>query len=203
MNDLVKISNDLILFSMDEFGYFKLPDELSTGSSIMPQKKNPDVLELVRAKSSKVDSNLFLIKSITTKLQSGYNRDLQLTKEPLMESFEIALSTLKVFKIIIKGMEIDTKKCIEACTQELFATEQAYELVKKGVPFREAYQKVSNNLKNVPKINPVNNIVSKKHLGATRNLGLYKLKSKINTLNAELSSEIKKFNSKLDSLLKN
>ena len=93
MNGLSRLSNDLILFSMEEFGFFSLPDEFCTGSSIMPQKKNPDVFELTRAKSVKVDSNLFLVKNIVAKLQSGYNRDLQLTKEPLIESFEITLST--------------------------------------------------------------------------------------------------------------
>jgi len=86
MNDLAKISNDLILFSMEEFGYFTLPDKFTTGSSLMPQKKNPDVLELIRAKSSIVESNLFQINNIISKLISGYNRDLQLTKEPLINS---------------------------------------------------------------------------------------------------------------------
>ena len=107
MNDLARISNDLIMFSMEEFGFFKLPDEFCTGSSIMPQKKNPDVLELIRAKSAKVDSNLYLIKSIIIKLPTGYNRDLQLTKEPLMESFDITLSSLRIFSTVIKNLQVN------------------------------------------------------------------------------------------------
>ena len=88
MNDLAKIANDLIMFSMPEFGYFSLPDKFCTGSSIMPQKKNPDVLELVRAKSAIVSSLVYQINLMTGKLMSGYNRDFQLTKKPLIKGFE-------------------------------------------------------------------------------------------------------------------
>lgn len=193
MNDLAKLSNDLIIFSMDEFGFFKLPDELCTGSSIMPQKKNPDVFELTRAKASKVDANLFLIKSIVSKLQSGYNRDFQLTKEPLIESFEIALSALKIFKMIIEKIEIDEQKCVQACTPELFATEQVYELVKNGISFRDAYKEVARNIKNVE---------SKKHFVATGKLGLEQLKQKLNSMNVKIDSEIKAFSYKLKAILK-
>ena len=202
MNDLARLSNDLILFSMDEFGFFNLPDEFCTGSSIKRHNKNPDVFELTRAKSAKVDSNLFLIKNILLKLQSGYNRDLQLTKQPLIESFEITLSTLNIFNTIVNKLEVNKQKCIESCTQEIFATEHAYDLVKGGMPFRDAYKKVGASLKNVPKIEPTKNILSKKHLGATGNLGLDKLNAKISALSSELNSETKKLSSKLDSLLK-
>ena len=201
MGDLARLSNDLILFSMDEFGYFKLPDEFCTGSSIMPQKKNPDVFELIRTKSAKVDSNLYLVKNIISKLQSGYNRDLQLTKEPLMESFEITLASLKIFNLVVKNFQINKEKCISSCTQELFATEHAYELVKKGIPFRDAYAKVANSLGKLEKIDPAKNILSKVHIGATGNLGLGEIKRQIKYFNAELDSEIKKFESKMEGLL--
>ena len=201
MNDLAKLSNDLVVFSMEEFGFFKLPDEFCTGSSIMPQKKNPDVFELIRAKAAKIDSNLYLVKSIISKLQSGYNRDLQLTKEPLIESFDIAISTLKIFKTIIENIQINKEKCIEACTQDLFATEHAYDMVKKGLSFREAYKQTAQELGKLPKINPVKNIQSKKHIGATGNLGLEKLKIKIKNLTVNLNLEAKKFSSKMARLL--
>ena len=193
MNDLAKLSNDLILFSMDEFGFFALPDEFCTGSSIMPQKKNPDVFELARAKAAKVDSNLYLIKSIISKLQSGYSRDFQLTKEPLMESFEITISTLKIFEIIISKLKIKVKKCIETCTSELFATEKVYELVEKGISFREAYKQVAKNIGKLKKIDPVKNIMSKKHIGATGNLGLDKVEQKITRITKEIKAEYGRF----------
>ncbi len=201
MSDLAKLANDLITFSMDEFGYFNLPDEFCTGSSIMPQKKNPDVLEIIRCKSSKVDSNLFLIKSITSKLPSGYNRDFQLTKEPLMESFEIALSTLKIMKMLVHKIEINAKKCISSCTPELFATEQAYGLVKNGMPFRDAYKKIAMGAVKLQKYDAVKNILSKKHIGAVGNLGLEAIQQNIKALDNELDSKIKKFKAKLNKLL--
>ena len=201
MNDLSKLSNDLTLFSMDEFGFFNLPDELCTGSSIMPQKKNPDVLELARAKAAKVDANLYLVKNILAKLQSGYNRDLQLTKEALMDSFELTLTTLRIFKIVTEKIEINKKKCIESCTAELFATEHAYNLVKKGVPFRDAYKEVAKNLGNLKKISPVKSIQSSRHLGATGNLGLEKISSQIKKIQSGLENEQSMFYSKLKKLV--
>jgi argininosuccinate lyase len=200
IGNLAKISNDLILFSMDEFDFFKLPDEFCTGSSIMPQKKNPDVFELVRAKSAKVDSNLYLVKNITSKLQSGYNRDFQLTKEPLMDSFEITLSSLKIFIVVINNLNINKENCISSCTNDLFAADNAYELVKKNVPFREAFKQTAKNMKNLDKIDPVENIKSKKHTGATGNLGLDKIRQEIKNLNEKLGKEISEFNKKMDDL---
>lgn len=205
MNDLARLSNDLVLFSMDEFGFFKLPDEFCTGSSIMPQKKNPDVFELTRAKAAKVDSNFYLVKSIISKLQSGYNRDLQLTKEPLMDSFDITISTLKIFALAIKNLQVNKEKCISACTKEIFAAEHAYELVKKGVAFRDAYQKVAKNIKQqkvLSKKELFAYVKSKKHIGATGNLGLEKIKKQIKAMNADVGLEIKKFSSKIKYLLK-
>ncbi len=143
MLDLNKLSTDLMLFSMQEFGFVSLPKELCTGSSIMPQKKNPDVLELIRAKYHVVLGEEFKVKSMISNLMSGYNRDLQLTKEPVINSVETAKSCIKMMILVVSKMKIDEKKCKEALTKELYATEEAYKLVKKGIPFREAYKKIS------------------------------------------------------------
>ncbi len=201
MNDLSKLSNDLILFSMDEFGFFNLPDEFCTGSSIMPQKKNPDVLELTRAKAAKVDSNLYLVKSILSKLQSGYNRDLQLTKEALVESFEITLSSLKIFILVMKGLKVNWSNCMKGCTPELFAADYAYGLVKNGMPFRDAYRQAAKGIGKIKNINPVRNIKSKNHIGATGNLGLSGIKSRIKISSQETGSRIKLLNKTLANLL--
>ena len=109
----------------------------------MPQKKNPDVLELVRAKYHVVLGEEFKVKSTIGNLMSGYNRDLQLTKEPVIISFEIVKSCIKMMDLVASKIKIDEKKCKEALTNEIYATEEAYKLVKKGMPFREAYKKVS------------------------------------------------------------
>ncbi|MFH1849413.1 MAG: argininosuccinate lyase [archaeon] len=143
MLDLNKMASDLILFTMPEFGYFQLPDEFCTGSSIMPHKKNPDVLELVRAKYHVVSSYEQQVKGIVSNLISGYHRDLQLTKEPLMSGLGVTRDCLQIMTSVVKNLRIDRGKAKKACTAELYATKEVYELVKQGIPFREAYRKVS------------------------------------------------------------
>jgi len=147
MMDLNKISSDLILFNMQEFSFVKLPDDFTTGSSIMPQKKNPDVLELIRAKYSIVLGYEMQVKSLLSNLISGYHRDFQLTKEPLMKGIEATKSCLEMMNLIIPSMKINKVNCKKAMTDELYATEKAYELVKKGKSFRDAYKEVKKKLK--------------------------------------------------------
>ncbi len=143
MFDVNKMCSDLILFSMDEFGFVRLPRNMCTGSSIMPQKLNPDLLEIARAQYHAVIANEFRIKGTIGNLMSGYHRDLQLTKQPLMESFEIVESTLPVMTRVIERIEIDVQNCARACTPDIYATEEAYRLVQSGMPFRDAYRKVA------------------------------------------------------------
>ena len=143
MFDINKIASDLIIFSMPEFGYFELPKEFTTGSSIMPQKKNPDVLELLRAKYHVVVSYEFRVQSMTANLISGYNRDLQLTKEPTLKGLEITKESLSIMDLIFKNLKVNEKRCRDSLTEEIYATEKAYQLVKKGMPFREAYREIS------------------------------------------------------------
>ena len=144
MFDLNKLSNDSILFSMPEFSYFELPKNICTGSSIMPQKQNPDVLELLRAKYHLVTGFEFQIKNITGNLISGYNRDIQLTKELVINSFQVTKECLQVVAIFISNLKVDKKRCQIAMTKELFATEETYSLMQKyDMPFREAYQKTA------------------------------------------------------------
>jgi argininosuccinate lyase len=139
---LNRLASDLILFSMTEFGFVELPDELCTGSSIMPQKKNPDVLELVRGSYHVVLGEQHKLQSLIGNLMSGYHRDGQLGKEPLFVGLDRTKDCLDVMTRVVAGLSIDETRCREALTDELFATEQAYEMVKEGVPFREAYRRV-------------------------------------------------------------
>jgi len=144
--DLNKIASDLILFSADEFGFVELPIEFCTGSSIMPQKKNPDVLELLRVKYHIVSSYVFQVSSISSNLISGYNRDIQLTKEPVMKSFVITSESLAISVLLFQNIAINKEKCKVAMTEDLFATERVYDLVKTGIPFRDAYKQFVNGL---------------------------------------------------------
>ncbi len=146
MLDLNKIASDLILYSMSEFGYVKLPDEFCTGSSIMPQKNNPDVLELLRANYHVISSYEFQISRLSSDLISGYNRDIQLTKEPMMKGFSVSQAGLEVATLLFKNLEVNQKTCKEAMTEDLFATAKVYGLVKQGVPFRNAYRQVAESM---------------------------------------------------------
>jgi argininosuccinate lyase len=137
-----KLATDLITFSTKEFGFIKLPEKFCTGSSIMPQKKNPDVLEIARANYHVVLGHELAIKSLMGNLISGYNRDLQLVKEPLFNSVEATCQTVTVMTLVVRGLSVDREKCAEAMTEELHATEEAYKLVKEGTPFRDAYRKI-------------------------------------------------------------
>ena len=143
MFDLNRIATDLILFSIPELGYFELPKRFCTGSSIMPQKKNPDVLELLRAKYHIVVSYEVQIKNIISNLISGYNRDLQLTKEPTMKGLEITKQSLSVMTLIFTNLKGNKRNCSRALTEDIYATEKVYELVKRDAPFREAYKTIS------------------------------------------------------------
>lgn len=143
MFDLNKIASDLIFFSLPELGYFELPEEFLTGSSMMPQKKNPDVLELLRAKYHITVSYEFQIKNIIGNLLSGYNRDLQLIKGPTMKSIEITKESLSVMSLIFSELKVNKEKCNAALTKDVYATEEVYKLLKKGIPFREAYRIIS------------------------------------------------------------
>jgi argininosuccinate lyase len=146
MGTLNKLASDIILFSMQEFGYFELPKEFTTGSSIMPQKKNPDVLELVRAKYSIVLGYEFTLKNLVSNLVSGYNRDLQVTKEPLIKGIEVTKECLEVMGLVVANLKVNKENCKKAMSKELYATEKVYSLVKRGKSFREAYKEVKKRL---------------------------------------------------------
>ena len=141
--DINKIASDLMLFTLPEFAFFELPDEFLTGSSMMPQKKNPDVLELLRANYHIIVSYEFQVKNIIANLISGYHRDFQQTKGPILKGFEITKKSLSALNLVFEKLSVNEENCRRAMTNELFATEKAYRLVKQGMPFRDAYLAVA------------------------------------------------------------
>ena len=140
--DLGRWAWDVCLFVSAEFGLMALPAEFTTGSSIMPQKRNPDVVELTRAKAAVVRSCLAEVQAICGPLPSGYHRDLQLIKGPLFRGFDVAMSMIQVATHVMGGLRVDRAACEAAMSPELYATEEAYRLVREGVPFRDAYRQV-------------------------------------------------------------
>lgn len=143
MLTLNRLATDLIMFSSEHFGYIEIPEEFCTGSSIMPQKNNPDVLELCRANCHKMISYLMLEMNISTNLISGYHRDLQLSKEPLLKGLQLAENSTGIMSLLLPKIKFNKKKMGEAMTNEIFAAYEANEFALKGISFRDAYKKVS------------------------------------------------------------
>jgi len=135
------MAGDLILFSMQEFGFVTLPERFTTGSSIMPQKRNPDVLELLRASSATAQACLDETLMITAKLQSGYQRDLQRLKAPLFRGIDLAIDSIDIMAHVLDGLAFVPGNI--RLDDGIHATERAYRLVtEEGIPFREAYRRV-------------------------------------------------------------
>lgn len=172
MNDLSKICTDIIIFCTPEFGYITLPEKFCPGSSLMPQKRNPCPLELVRAKSATLQGMLFQVLEINRGLPSGYNRDFQETKRPLMHGFELTFVSLNVFTQIFSEIEVNKNRCLESFSSEVFATDKVLAQVLQGAAFRDAYKHVAMNPFQVEMEDPVANILTKTHQGATGNLAL-------------------------------
>ena len=142
LQDIGRMSSDLLMFYTQEFAYISLPSELTTGSSIMPQKRNPDVLELLRASSATTHACLNESLMITAKLPSGYHRDLQRLKSPLFRSIDLSIDSVDIMAYLLKGLSFIPENII--LDKDIYATEEAYKLVQKeNIPFRDAYKKIA------------------------------------------------------------
>jgi argininosuccinate lyase len=144
MQDLGRLSSDLLLFYTQEFAFVKLPDAFTTGSSIMPQKRNPDVFELVRGRTATAHGCLTEALGIFAKLPSGYQRDLQLIKLPLFRGIDICTQTLDVMAAALPEVSFNDTAIREKVNLAINAADRAYELtLKEGIPFREAYKRIA------------------------------------------------------------
>ena len=143
---LSRLAMDCCLYINQNFGFISFPAELTTGSSIMPHKKNPDVFELIRAKCNRVQATPNEISLLINNLPSGYHRDLQLTKEILFPAIETMKSCLQMTRLMLQNIEVKDHILDDEKYKYLFSVEAVNELVNKGVPFREAYQQVGNQI---------------------------------------------------------
>lgn len=146
MTVLSRWAGDVLLFTMSEFDFFELPSEYCTSSSIMPQKKNYDALEIMRGSVSAVSGSFTEIQQLQSHLHSGYHRDLQLLKKPLVDCCKTVLQSLQVAKIVSENLQVKKENLKGAMASELYATEKVYKLVEEGVPFRDAYAKIKESL---------------------------------------------------------
>ncbi len=146
MTDLGRFAADVLLFYTQEFGFLALPDGFTTGSSIMPQKRNPDVFELLRGRTATAQAALTEALGIFAKLPSGYQRDLQLLKAPLFRGIDLASQTLELLPAAIGAMSFKPQNI--KLDPSIHAAEQAYALViAEGIPFRDAYRRIAAKLK--------------------------------------------------------
>jgi argininosuccinate lyase len=143
-----RLAMDCCLYINQNFGFISFPSELTTGSSIMPHKKNPDVFELIRAKCNRLQAVPNELSLLLANLPSGYHRDLQLTKEILFPAIEELKACLQMTRLMLENLSVRSNILDDEKYKYLFSVEAVNELVNKGVPFREAYKQVGNDIEN-------------------------------------------------------
>lgn len=173
---LGRLASEMIWFTTPEFNFFDLPLQFTTGSSIMPQKRNPDVFEIVRGNVGVIVSLQTQVKEVARAAISGYNRDTQLTKEPLIKGMGIARRSLEIMALVMAEVKPKEEVLMKSLSPELFATSEANKLVKKGMPFRDAYQQVKEHLADLTVPDPVAALKEVTSIGGPGNLQLQKYK---------------------------
>jgi argininosuccinate lyase len=195
---LNRMAMDACLFMNQNFGFISFPDELTTGSSIMPHKKNPDVWELIRGRTNQLQALPNQIMMLTTNLPSGYHRDMQLLKETLFPAFNSLMSCLDMAKLMLKNIKIKDDILADDKYAYLFSVEVVNNLVLGGMPFREAYKKVgldieAGNFETDRKVNHT-------HEGSIGNLNLPEVKAMMQNLQAQFKFD--KIEMAIDKLVK-
>ncbi len=199
---LSRLAEDLILFSMPEFAYFKLPREYCTGSSIMPQKFNPDVLELVRSKAAQTLGLQTAALSLLHAMPGGYNRDLQDCKGLYMKGLDVTRTTLRILAKVVAGLSVNAEKCRAGFTPGVFATDVALRMVSAGTPWRDAYHEVRDHLERLGEEDPDTAVNAKTHEGTTGGIdgGVYR--KRFAALAKSVSNRLAALDAKCRALLK-
>jgi argininosuccinate lyase len=175
-----KFAFDVCLFMSQNFGFVSLPDELTTGSSIMPHKKNPDVFELVRSHCNKIQAIPYQISLMTNNLPSGYFRDLQILKEVFLPAFQELLDCISIAGFAIDNMTVNTNLLADDRYKYVFSVEDVNKLVQQGVPFRDAYQIVGRQI-NAETYEPSREI-NHTHQGSIGNLCLEQISDRMKNI---------------------
>ena len=174
---LSKISMDICLYSGDEFQFISFPDDITTGSSIMPHKKNPDVFEIIRGKCNNIQNLSNSVSLSSTNLPSGYHRDFQLNKGKIIDAVIEIKECIKILSYCLSKIKVNKKILEKSNYENIFSVELINEMVMQGIPFRDAYLKLKNKLSEgkikVPKK------VKYSHIGSIGNLALDKIKLKM------------------------
>jgi len=166
VTDLGRLAHDLILMSSDELGWITLSNEVTTGSSIMPQKRNPDVLELVRATAARLRARVGELAGVYGGLPSGYHRDLQHTKGPFLDGVSAAADLCRVFAVVLDGLTVHAERCRASVQAATAATDEVYRRIGEGIPFRTAYREVGEDPAGAVEGEPAETWRGRRHAGA-------------------------------------
>ncbi len=173
---LSRLAMDVCLYNSQNFGFIELPSSLTTGSSIMPHKKNPDVAELLRGKSNKLKAAPNQLQLLMSNLPSGYHREFQLTKEVLMPAIDEIKDCLEITHYMVSNMKVKADLLKDSKYDLLFSVEEVNKLVVQGMPFREAYVQVGKMIE-AGQFNGSSREINHSHLGSIGNLGLSEIQS--------------------------
>ena len=198
---LSRLAEDLIIFSMPEFGYFRLPREYCTGSSIMPQKYNPDLLELVRSKTALVCGMASAAFTTLHAMPGGYNRDLQDVKGIYMKGLATVRSSLRILARLAARLEIDPERLRAGFVPGVFATDAALKMVAAGTPWREAYHYVRSHLEDLSAGDPDEAVAAKTHEGATAGLDWDMYEKRVAQAEESVRGRAAAFRARMDALL--
>lgn len=175
---LNKLASDICLFMNQHFGFISFPDDLTTGSSIMPHKKNPDVFELMRAKTNQIQAVPNSISLILTNTTTGYHRDLQLLKEEIFPAIETTKDCLSMCTFMLKSIKVKKNILNDPFFKHVFSVEVVNDLVLKGLPFRDAYKQVGLDIE-AENFSPDQNKINHTHEGSIGNLCLPEIETKM------------------------
>ncbi len=185
---LNKMAADICIFMNQHFGFISFPDNLTTGSSIMPHKKNPDVFELIRAKTNQIQSTPMTVSMLLTNMTTGYHRDLQLLKEAIFPAMGTMLDCIRMSTFMLKEIKIKQNILKDTFYKHLFSVEEVNNLVLQGVPFRDAYKKVGADIDN-DDFNPNQEQLNHTHEGSIGQLCTAEIKLKMEDKLAEFRFE--------------
>ena len=190
MIDLSRLAQDVLLFTTSEYDFFRVAPEMTTGSSIMPQKHNLDVMEIMRAKARTVLAYQQQILETITGLPSGYNTDFGETKAAFMRALDTTAASLRVMTAFLPGLEPREEQMRAACSPQLFATDHAYALVQdQEMPFRDAYRLIASQLDTLAPMDPHEQLANRRHIGAAGNLGLDETRAQIAAERATVAAQ--------------
>lgn len=181
LQDVRRFAWDISLFSTSEFDFVTLPDRFTTGSSIMPNKRNPDLVELLRGAYPCVEAAIIELQSLLS-LPSGYHRDLQNTKPPLLRGLQQACAVMNIFPDLVASLEFNEKALSRAIEPAMHATDRAMELAAAGLPFRDAYRTVMNEMPELASRDASESLNARVSPGACANLMLDELSRRLEAL---------------------